>query len=356
MNPLFSPAFKVERIASWFIILAISIFCLSYFSNFLQPLVIAIMIWYSIYELKRFLRKIKIKGKTLPVWLLTFLAFVIIFLIVVGIYELITLNLELIIKKSPDYANNFRTWISSLQKHDDFNDIQDRIINRIQEFNVQPLLTGLLNSLTSIAGNTIVIIIYVSFLMVEEKFFYKKLHALSPDAERQEKIDTVLAEITDAIQKYISVKTQMSLLTGLLSYIILLLFRVDFPVLWAFLIFLLNYIPYIGSFVATLLPAAFALFQFQSFLMFFWVFLAIQVVQFSVGNVLEPKIMGRTLNLSPLGVMLALTFWGIIWGVLGMFLSVPITSVMLITFSRFESTRFIAIWLSETGDLNMESK
>src|SRR5690606_40441726 len=89
MNPLFSPAFKVERIASWFIILAISIFCLSYFSNFLQPLVIAIMIWYSIYELKRFLSKIKIKGKALPVWLLTFFAFIIILLIVVGIYELI---------------------------------------------------------------------------------------------------------------------------------------------------------------------------------------------------------------------------------------------------------------------------
>jgi len=134
------------------------------------------------------------------------------------------------------------------------------------------------------------------------------------------------------------------------------MFKVDFPVLWAFLIFLLNYIPYIGSFVATFLPAAFAMFQFQSFLMLFWVFVVIQAVQFLVGNVLEPKIMGRTLNLSPLGVMLALTFWGIIWGVLGMFLSVPITSVMLISFSRFESTRFIAVWLSETGDLNMETK
>jgi predicted PurR-regulated permease PerM len=108
--------------------------------------------------------------------------------------------------------------------------------------------------------------------------------------------------------------------------------------------------------VATLLPAAFAMFQFQSFLIFLWVFLVIQAIQFLVGNVLEPKIMGRTLNLSPLGVMLALTFWGIIWGVLGMFLSVPITSVMLISFSRFESTRFIAVWLSETGDLNIEPK
>ena len=355
MNPLSNPAFKVERVAAWFIILAITIFCLNYFSNFLQPLVIAVMIWYSVYQLKRLLSKIKIKGKSFPIWLLTIFAFVIILLIFVGIYELITLNLELIIKKSPDYADNFKVWIAGLQTLDGFSEIQERIVSRIQEFNAQPLLTGLLNSLTSIAGNTIVIIIYVSFLLAEEKFFYKKLHAFISDTDKQQKIDTVLAEITYAIRKYISVKTQMSLLTGLLSYVILLMFKVDFPVLWAFLIFLLNYIPYIGSLVATFLPAAFAMFQFQSFLMLFWVFVVIQAVQFLVGNVLEPKIMGRTLNLSPLGVMLALTFWGIIWGVLGMFLSVPITSVMLISFSRFESTRFIAVWLSETGDLNIET-
>lgn len=351
MNPLTPTTFKVERVASWFIILAITIFCLNYFSNFLQPLLIAIMIWYSIYELKRFLSKIKIKGRSIPEWLLTALAFIIILLICVGIFELITLNLELIIKKSPDYAQNFKAMIAGLQRLEGFNEIQERALSRLQEFNAQPILTGLLNSLTNIAGNIIVIVIYVSFLLVEEKFFYKKLHAFSADPEKKERIDTVIDEITDAIRKYISVKTQMSLLTGLLSYVILLMFKVDFPVLWAFLIFLLNYIPYIGSFVATLLPAAFAMFQFQSFLMFFWVFLVIQGVQLLVGNVLEPKIMGRTLNLSPLGVMLALTFWGIIWGVLGMFLSVPITSVMLITFSRFESTRFVAIWLSETGEI-----
>jgi predicted PurR-regulated permease PerM len=134
------------------------------------------------------------------------------------------------------------------------------------------------------------------------------------------------------------------------------MFQVDFPVLWAFLIFLLNYIPYIGSFVATLLPAVFAMFQYQSAWILLWIFLAIQGVQLIVGNVLEPKVMGRSLNLSPLGVMLALTFWGVIWGVLGMILSVPITSVMVITLSRFESTKFIAVWLSETGEIHAETE
>ncbi|MBX2946371.1 MAG: AI-2E family transporter [Cyclobacteriaceae bacterium] len=346
-----SRTFNVERTAAWFIILAIIIFCLNYFSNFLQPIVVAIMIWYGVYELKRLLDKIKIKGKPLPNWLLTTFAFLIILLISFGVFEILTSNLELVIRKSPEYAENFKNMISGLQTLEGFQDIQERIVSRAKEFDIQPILTALLNSLTSIAGNTVIIIIYVAFLLVEEKFFTKKLHAVTASSTKQEKVDLVISQITDAIRKYISVKTQMSLLTGVLSYILLWLFGVDFPVLWAFLIFLLNYIPYIGSFIATSLPAVFALFQFQSFAMLFWVFLAIQSVQLLVGNVLEPKVMGRTLNLSPLGVMLALTFWGVIWGVLGMFLSVPITSVMLITFSRFESTRFIAVWLSETGEL-----
>jgi AI-2 transport protein TqsA len=343
--------FRIERVASWFIILAIVIFCLTYFSNFLQPIVIAVMIWYSVFELKRLLGKIKIKGRSLPTWLLTIFAFLIILLVSIGVYEIITLNLELIIKRFPLYAANFKSMMANLQTAEWFESIQDRTLTKLGELDVQPLLSGLLNSLTNIAGNIIIIIIYVAFMLVEEKFFQKKLQLFIANDTQRQSVDTIINQVATSIRKYISVKTQMSLLTGLLSYGILLLFKVDFPVLWAFLIFLLNYIPYIGSFFATLFPSVFALFQFQSFVMLFWVFMAIQGVQLLVGNVLEPKVMGRTLNLSPLGVLLALTFWGVLWGILGMFLSVPITSVMVITFARFPSTRFIAIWLSETGEV-----
>lgn len=346
-----STDFRIQRIASWFIILSVTIFCLTYFSNFLQPIAIAIMIWYGVFELKRLLGKIKIRGKSFPVWLLTTLAVLIILLITVGIYEIVTLNLELIIKRFPVYAANFNSMLTNLNTLYGFEDIQERFITWLGEFDVQSMLSAFLNSLTNIAGNIVIIIIYVAFLLVEEKFFFVKLDLLVPDTQKRRNIDTVIGQIVKSIRKYITVKTQMSLLTGVLSYVLLLLFDVDFPILWAFLIFLLNYIPYIGSLIATLFPSVFALFQFQSFLMMLWVFLAIQGVQLLVGNVLEPKIMGRSLNLSPLGVLIALTFWGVIWGVLGMILSVPITSLMVITLSRFQSTKFIAIWLSETGKI-----
>jgi AI-2 transport protein TqsA len=353
MNNTNTPtSFKVEHLASWLVVITLAIFCLTYFSSVLQPIVIAVMVWYSVYELKLLLGKISIKGKYLPSWLRTTLAFVIIILICTGVFQIITLNLELIIKKLPEYVENFKQMAINLNSFDGFTEIRDKVVGAIGNFDMQGILTGLLNSLTNIAGNIFAIIIYVAFMLVEEKYFNKKLQILVPDKQRQESISRIINQVTQSVRKYISVKTQMSLLTGLLSYVILVIFQVDFPVLWAFLIFLLNYIPYIGSFVATLLPAVFAMFQFQSAWILLWVFIAIQAVQLVVGNVLEPKVMGRSLNLSPLGVMLALTFWGVIWGVLGMILSVPITSVMVITLSRFESTKFIAVWLSETGELD----
>ena len=131
----------------------------------------------------------------------------------------------------------------------------------------------------------------------------------------------------------------------------LLLVGVDFAGFWAFTIFLLNYIPTVGSIIATLFPAVLALIQFDTFAEFFIVLIAVGAIQLVVGNVLEPKMMGSTLNVSPLIVMLSLTLWGSIWGVAGMFLSVPITVIMLIIFAHFEKTRYLAVLLSGDGDL-----
>jgi AI-2 transport protein TqsA len=350
-QPVTEKKLKLETIAAALIIVALSMFCLIYFSGFLQPFVLAVMVWYFIYELREAGTMITIRGKKLPRWLLTILAFVIIILIIFAIVEILTDNIELIRRRLPDYLVNLRTMLSNVQKIEGFEEVQQRFIERIQTFDFNPLLTGILNGVSGIAGNIFLIIIYVFFLLAEDRLFTRKMKLLVRDPVRQNSFRSIVQQVHSAIRTYVYVKTMMSVLTAVLSYFILLLFKVDFPILWALIIFLLNYIPYVGSLVATLLPAAFAMFQFQSFAVFLWLVLAIQVVQIAVGNVLEPKVMGKTLNLSPLGVLLALTFWGIIWGVIGMILSVPITSLLVIIASRFSSTRFIAVLLSETGEL-----
>jgi predicted PurR-regulated permease PerM len=140
-------------------------------------------------------------------------------------------------------------------------------------------------------------------------------------------------------------------LTGFLSYIVLLVLGVHSPILWAILIFLLNYIPSIGSLIATTFPAIFAMLQFGDLSSGIWVLVSVGTIQLVVGNFIEPKIMGNSLNISPLVVLVALIVWGAIWGIVGMLLSVPITVMMIIIMAQFENTKSLAILLSATGEL-----
>ncbi|MEJ0057940.1 MAG: AI-2E family transporter [Bacteroidota bacterium] len=161
----------------------------------------------------------------------------------------------------------------------------------------------------------------------------------------------VLTQIYHSTNKYMTVKAFVSLLIAVLGYFVMIVVGVDFAFLWALLIFSLNFIPYVGSIISTLLPAIFSVLQLGSLWPFAWIFGGIMVIHIIIGNYVEPKVMGKSLNLSPLVVLVALSFWGAVWGLLGMLLSVPFTSIMLITFAQFPSTRGIAIMLTENGDI-----
>ncbi|MDV3309960.1 MAG: AI-2E family transporter [Cyclobacteriaceae bacterium] len=344
---------RIERTAAWLFIIALVVVCLIYFATFFQPLVLAGMIWYFIYALRDYGRRVRIGQRRLPEWLLTTLAFVVIILIIYVVIEIVMRNLELIIGRLPEYLANYTVLLESLRTYEPFDEIQERLIHRLEEFDFRPLLTALLNGLSSLAGNIVMIIIYAGFLIAEQRTFRKKLTIIAQGSDRASAFFRILSKVNDAVRTYVIIKSQMSLLTGLVSYGILLAFGVDFPILWAFLIFLLNFIPYVGSVGATLLPAAFSVLQFQSFVVPLWILIIIASVQIVVVNIVEPRVMGRTLNLSPLGTLLALAFWGLIWGILGMIISVPVTSILVIIASHIPTMRFLAIWLSETGNLDV---
>ena len=148
---------------------------------------------------------------------------------------------------------------------------------------------------------------------------------------------------------YVGIKTLVSLMTSLFSYLVMRLIGLDFAEFWAFLIFILNFIPFIGSIIATILPATLALIQFTTFTPFFIVAGGVTLVQFIVANLIEPRLMGHSLNLSPLVIFLSLALWGALWGIAGMFLCVPLTVIIVIVLSYFPQTRPIAIVLSKDG-------
>ena len=160
-----------------------------------------------------------------------------------------------------------------------------------------------------------------------------------------------MLQIQESVSKYIVIKTLVSLLTGFVSFIVLYLIGIESPSFWAFLIFLLNYIPTVGSLIATVFPASFCLMQFDSLMPAILVLVLVGTIQVVVGNIVEPKMIGNSMNISPLVTIIALTFWGLLWGVTGMILSVPITVIITMIFAQFDKTKPIAILMSEKGSI-----
>ena len=156
--------------------------------------------------------------------------------------------------------------------------------------------------------------------------------------ERKRKIEKTFKDITEQVQRYIATKFLISLVTSIIIGIILWIFDVDFLIVWAVLTFFLNFIPNIGSIIAIILPTLMTLIQYESIGYTLLVAGILSLVQNLIGNVLEPKIMGNKLGLNPLIILLSLLLWGYVWGIVGMFLSVPLTAVVKIIISNSEST------------------
>jgi predicted PurR-regulated permease PerM len=319
--------------------------------NILTPFVYGVVVWFLASFIKRQIERIPLLKKKVPNWIINTLAFLFILIILSLVSSLINSNITSLLKNSDIYATNFQKIIEDINTVFQI-DLSAQITSAIESFDYMGILGSLVNNLSGTLGNVIMIALYAVFIFSEESVISDKIKKVFKNPEEYKRVSAILKKINDATSDYIRLKTQVSLLTGVIGYIFLLVMGVDAAFFWAFLIFALNYIPTIGSLTATLFPAIFSLVQFGELEPFLIILVGLGVIQWFIGNVLEPKIMGRTLNLSPLVTILALIIWGEIWGITGMLLSVPITVVMVIIFSQFESTKPLAILLSENGEID----
>ncbi len=316
---------------------------------FLVPLAVAVMLWYVINALSRnYVRVIPwVKEKN---WLTTTLSILSIGLFILFAVDMVQGNIEDVRSKVPEYSENFRELTNKMVERFNLTRVPN-VTEMASGIKISPIVSSLVSSVGGIIGNVSLVLFYVLFMLLEQGTFTKKIKAIFPDQDRRRSIMSILSHAQEDIQTYLWIKTLTSSLTGIASYIVLLMVGVDFAGFWAFTIFLLNFIPTIGSIIATLFPAVLALIQFDTLFPFALVLIGVGAIQLLVGNVLEPKLMGNSLNVSPFVVMMSLTLWGSIWGIAGMFLSVPITVMLLIVFAHFERTRYIAILLSGDGSL-----
>lgn len=334
-------------VAAGLIIAALIILLLIIGKTFLIPLFLAIVIWYLINAINDLVQGIPAVGRFLPDWLSKTIAasVILVFLYLVGI--LVSENIREMAAVAPEYQSNFWAQIENIF-HRFGRELPD-VDTLLADLDIATILRQALGNVGGFVKGFVLVVIYVIFLLLEEKFFYRKLEELRLSNERRAKVIKILNHVNDAARTYILVKTFTSVVTGILSYAVLYWVGIDFALFWGFLIFLLNYIPTFGSIMATAFPSLLALVQFETLTPFIIILLAVVGIQLLMGSFLEPRWMGDQLNISPLVVLLSLTLWGIIWGPVGMLLCVPITIILIIIFSQFPSTRPIAVLLSKDG-------
>ena len=160
---------------------------------------------------------------------------------------------------------------------------------------------------------------------------------------------TVVLTNPDGVEQYLWVQTVTGLMIAVASWAVMVVVGLDNAVFWAFLIFIASYIPIIGGAIGILAPPLFALVQFETLWQAAVLLGVLQSIQFVVGNVILPRMQGDSLNIDPVAVLLALAFWGAIWGVPGMFLSTPLTVIAMVVCAQFEGSRWVAVLLSADG-------
>ena len=316
-------------------------------ADFIIPFIIALLMSFWILGLANIFKNFRIPWPISMILSLT--CFVWVFWL---IWNIINVNIQDLQPKIPEYQ--IKLWELIFWIFNYFNIEQpDSVAQYFSNLNFISYFRDFASAIANIFSKVGIIMFYVLFILLEHRYFWAKLKAMIHDEKQESKILLVLHQIKKDVGSYFLIKTWVSLITATLSYIVLMIFWVDFALFWAFLIFSFNFIPTIGSVIAVLFPVALALVQFDSYYSVIFLFWGLTGVQVLMWNIIEPKFVGNKLNLSPLLIILWLGFWWYIWGIPGMILSVPIMVILNIILSKFNVTKPLAVLFSEKWDLKM---
>ncbi len=248
-------------------------------------------------------------------------------------------------------ANDLNGLVAWLAKHN----LSISLAEVKKHFNpakMMKLITYSLSGFSSVLGNTFLLLLTVIFMLAEGNVFTKKIHLVFG---QESDVEDRMTHFLNSVNKYMAIKTIISLVTAIIIGFVLWLIGVDFFVLWALLAFLLNYIPNIGAIIAAI-PAIALTFLQLGYIPASCVALLFLIVNMTLGSFIEPKLMGRNLGLSTLAVFLSLIFWGWLLGMVGMLLSVPLTMILKIGLENTQNWRGFAIFLSSENDVDALGK
>lgn len=220
----------------------------------------------------------------------------------------------------------------------------------VQQVNPARYAGDIASALQSVGSGAVYVFIYFGFLLASRQGFSTKAAGIWPDPDIRRRAVSVFARIRDGVQRYLWIQTVSGSMIALSAFALMLAVGLEHADFWAFLIFILVFIPVIGGLVAGVLPPLFALIQYNDIWPAVIVFIGLQVILFAIGTVLLPRMQRDGLNIDPVVVLLSLALWGSIWGIPGMFLSTPLTVMAIVILAQFPGARWIAVLLSGDGE------
>ena len=314
------------------------------------PILFATLFYFLVRSFKRFFERIPFIKNKVSNWIKStfasaFLIYILYF--IVNLFINNSLKLPVFIQNNEAKIDNTIVYFNQ-----NFNNqIIEKLILSIENFDFSSLVNPIINTTTSFLGNLVLVVFYLLFLLLEETSFKYKLKSIFTIEEKYEQTIQIFQKIEKSITDYIGFKTLISLISATVSFFIIYSSGLAFPFLWASFIFVFNYIPVIGIFLSILVPSLFSYLQFDHLNSTLILLVVLSITQILISNLLEPKLLGKSLNISPLVSMIALTFWGAIWGIPGMIISTPITVIIIILLANFPKTHGIATLLSNNGEI-----
>lgn len=327
-----------QSLSNWLVIGAVLLGLLIVGRDFFVPLVFALLLWAVINAIVGVLERRNIPP--LMAWAAAFALITISLLFAVMVLASETASVA---DQAPDLALKLQVLIRTKLGLGAFVPALD-VKSLSQNDSVRGFLGTVAASIGSMLVDLVLVVIYVGFLLAEQGHIPEKIARLQKNSSEKEG-EQVVRAIGRQVQTYLGVCTLASALMALCTYVLLEVMGVDFAAFWALAMFILTYIPTVGA-VGVVLPALMALAQFGDFGPAVLIAVVLFAIHFLLTSVIETVLLGRTLDLSPLAIIISLTFWGLVWGVGGLFLAVPLTGAIAIICRHVEGLEWFAEVLS----------
>jgi len=321
----------------------------------LVPVAYSALIVYVVLGMTRLLARIPRLGPRLPAALRYAVSAAVILAAVWGLTLLVLASIAEITSNAARYdqatlgaIQRAAAWLG-IQTEPTWPQLRQLLFERV---NVTRLLGSTAGLMLGLVGTLAVVVVYAVFLLIEKRGFDRKIDRLSTDPGRADRLRTVIHSINDRVGNYLALKALLGVGLGVVTWAAMAWMGLSFAGLSGLLAGLFNFIPYVGSVLGVAMPALLALLSGVDGVSLFWLCVGLSVVHFLNGNLLDPYLMGDSLNLSPFVILFSLAVWSKLWGIPGALLAVPFAAIMLIVFQEFEGTRPLAVLLSRHGHLD----